>query len=264
MLKNRKLIYWSFDLYPDAFVADGLIKETNPIYKWVDRMTYKKSPYGILALGNQQFNYLADKFEDRSIRKFLLPCGIHSVPKTLQPPVWYHPDKINLAYIGNIGKAHSVEFLKNAVLSASKKETIHLILSIYGYHAEEIRQFIEDHNIKNITLTQSVKQSEMAYVDVHLVSLNHTWTHISVPSKAVSAVCSGGAIIFNGSKESDIWQIFIDSSSYVTTEQDSIDNILETLTVEVLQKQRTTSFETSKQLIATEKETIEKLLSAIG
>lgn len=263
MLNDRKLIYWSFDLYPDAFVADGLIKETNPIYKWVERMTYKKSPYGILALGDQQFNYLLNKFGDQSIRKFLLPCGIHSVSKTTQPPVWYHPDKINLAYIGNIGKAHSVNFLKNAVQSASQQESINLILSIYGYHAEEIRNYIEDQNIKNITITKSVKQSEMAYVDVHLVSLNHSWTHISVPSKAVSAVCSGGAIIFNGSKESDIWQMFIESSSYVTTDQNSIEKTLDALTLESVQKQRAASEDTSKQLLTTEKETVEKLISVL-
>lgn len=262
LLKDRKLIYWSFDLYPDAFVADGLVKETNPIYRWVERMTYKRSPYGILALGDQQFGYLADKFGDRTIRKFLLPCGIHSVRKSKETPIWYHPEKINLAYIGNIGKAHSVEFLKNAVKSASQKESIHLILSIYGFHAEEIRRFIDDQQINNITITQSVKQSEMAYVDVHLVSLNHSWTHISVPSKAVSAVCSGGAIVFNGSKESDVWQMFIESSSYVTTELDSIDKVLGALTVESVQKQRVVSAETAKQLLATEKETVEELVSA--
>lgn len=262
MLKDRKLIYWSFDLYPDAFVADGLIKESNPIYKWVERLTYKKSPYGILALGDKQFNYLADKFGDQSIRKFLLPCGIHSVSKTVEPPDWYHPDKINLAYIGNIGKAHSVDFLKNAVLSASQKEKINLILSIYGYHADEIRRFLEVQKIKNITITQSVKQSEMAYVDVHLVSLNHTWTHISVPSKAVSAVCSSGAIVFNGSKESDIWQMFIDSSSYVTTELDSIEKVLGALTLETVQKQRAASADTAKQLLKIEKETVKELVSA--
>lgn len=263
MLQNRKLIYWSFDLYPDAFVADGLVKESNSVYKLVERWTYNRSPYGILALGEGQFDYLAGKFGEKKIKKFILPCGIHNVSKFNQPPEWYHPDKINLAYIGNIGKAHSVEFLKNAVQSASQKEKINLILSIYGYHADEIRRFIEVQKIKNITITQSVKQSEMAYVDVHLVSLNHSWTHISVPSKAVSAVCSGGAIVFNGSKESDIWQMFIESSSYVTTEMESIDAVLEGLTLESVQKQRAASGEMSKKLLTIEKETVEELISVI-
>src|SRR5690606_23624403 len=44
-------------------------------------------------------------------------------------------------------------------------------------------------------------------IDIHLVTLRTSWTHIAVPSKAVSAVSLGCPILFCGSPESDNWYL---------------------------------------------------------
>lgn len=262
MLKKSKLIYWSFDIYPDAFVADGLIVKSNPLYRLLEKWTYTHSPSAIMALGDQQFKYLSGKFNDTSIRNFILPCGIHSEPKTSNVPEWYKSDQINIAYVGNIGKAHSAEFLKNFLKTVENYTHVNFFMTIYGFHADDIRKYVEEKMIKNVKFVKSVSQSEMAYIDIHLISLNESWTHISVPSKAVTAICSGSALWFNGSVESDTWQMFKDSSFYSTSDPESIVETLESIDEESVEEKRKYSSEKALSLVKQETETINQLIDS--
>ena len=47
----------------------------------------------------------------------------------------------------------------------------------------------------------------MHQFDVHVVSLKSEWDHICVPSKAVSAISEGSAILFNCSEKNDNWRL---------------------------------------------------------
>lgn len=260
LLKSKKLFYWSFDLYPDAFVSDGILSKRSKSYQLLDRLTYKFSPYGILALGENQFRYLKNKFRSNSIKKILLPCGIHNIKKAKVEPKWHHKDKINIAYVGNIGKAHSAKFLKNFIRVAEKYDQIHFFLTIYGFHAEEIRQYISENGFQNVRFTESVPQNEMGYIDIHLVSLNESWTHVSVPSKAVSAVCSGSAIWFNGSKESDTWKMFETCSYYSNNNISEIEENLSQLNhLDVIRKKERAN-NIALQLIELECQSIKELI----
>jgi|GEM_PF-1684566 len=262
LLKDKKLIYWSFDLFPDAFVADGLIRKESFIYRLIDKWTYQSSPYAIMALGSEQFNYLTGKFKNQKIRQFLLPCGIHNEPKVSEIPKWVDEKKINIAYVGNIGKAHSADFLKNFITAVEKKSHIHFLMTIYGFYADQIKEYVERNNIENVQFVKSVSQGEMAYIDVHLVSLNETWTHISVPSKAVTAVCSGSALWYNGSGDSDIWKMFRDSSFYSENDVNSIEQTLKNVTVESVTEKRNHSKRKALELQKMKSDTIKQLLNS--
>ena len=263
LLKKKKLIYWSFDLFPDAFAADGLIQKKSFLYRLIDKWTYQSSPYAILALGNEQFNYLTGKFNNQEIRQYLLPCGIHNEPQSTSHPAWYDEKRINIAYVGNIGKAHSPEFLMNFITAVEKQDHINFFMTIYGFHADRIREYVSEKNIQNIQFVSSVSQGDMAFIDIHLVSLNETWTHISVPSKAVTAVCGGSALWFNGSEESDIWQMFKESSFYSGSDVDSIGQTLKSVTVESVSEKRKHSERKSAELLKMKSDTIKKLLESL-
>lgn len=259
LLRNRNLIYWSFDLYPDAFAADGILKKKSLVYLFFEKITYKISPRGLLALGQSQFDHLKEKFQNPRVKKFLLPCGIHAEHKTEQKPAWYNENKINIAYVGNIGKAHSAEFLKNFIKLADKYEDIHFFLAIYGYHAKEIKQHVSLNSLQNIHFTDRVAQNEMAYIDIQLVSLNESWTHISVPSKAVSAVCSGSTLWYNGSKASDTWQMFQSCSYYSGDNEYGIDKILAGLNHKDVKSKKTKAKKIARELVELESKTIRDL-----
>jgi hypothetical protein len=53
-----------------------------------------------------------------------------------------------------------------------------------------------------------------------LVSLLAKWTHIAVPSKAMSSVCAGGTILFCGSKEADTWALLQEAGWHIEESAD--------------------------------------------
>jgi hypothetical protein len=217
-LKNRNFFYWTFDLYPEAFVADGLLKSDNIVYKFFEHLTYKNSPKALISLGSYQYLYLNSKFGEESTR-IILPCGIHdNLQKSdLNRPTWADPNKITMGYIGNLGRAHSLAFLKNVLKEVSGKSNMDVVVSVYGFHKQAVLKYVSELNASNIYLLDYVDKSDLTFIDIHLVSLKESWKNVSVPSKAVSAVCGGSIIWFCGPEDCDTWGL-LNSCSFRSLE----------------------------------------------
>jgi hypothetical protein len=48
-----------------------------------------------------------------------------------------------------------------------------------------------------------ISHAELLHADVHAASLRMDWTHVCVPSKAVTTVCLGRPLLFAGDPQSD-------------------------------------------------------------
>lgn len=200
-LKNWVL--WSMDLFPEGFAAAGTVKADNFIYRWILKKTYQTPPQHLIALGPNQAAFVKQSYH-QDIDTTVLPCGVlfHQV-NDLKMPEWKKDDgKIYFGYCGNLGQAHSDEFLLRFIdnLDIEKHQ---LILAVYGEKAAGVIDYAEGK--AGITILKSVPRSQLHFIDVHLVSLLKVWTHIAVPSKAVSSICAGASILFCGSKEADTW-----------------------------------------------------------
>jgi len=203
--KNIPWIYWSLDLYPYAFISSSIVSEENIFYKHMDRIFRSKVPSMLVALGELQADYIQRKWTDK-VPHIILPCGIQNVDQKQQLPSWRKMDgKIYFAYIGNMGEAHDPDFVIDFIdcLDESKHR---FVLSGYGSKIGKVIEYAK--NNRAVELVKSVNRNELHYIDVHLVSLLPKWTHVCVPSKAVSAVCAGQTVLFNGVDTSDTWQMF--------------------------------------------------------
>ncbi len=211
--KNIEWILWSMDLFPEGFAASNEISPSNFLYKYALKQTYKNAPSKIIALGPHQKKELDKKYK-KEIENVILPCGVFlDQNKIERTPSWkIFPDKIYLGYCGNCGNPHSPDFIKE-VINSINPETQHFILAVYGTKAEQVLDYAKGKN--GITILPNVPRNELHHIDVHLVSLVKSWTHVAVPSKAVSSVCSGSAILFCGSKESDNWFLLQDAGWFV-------------------------------------------------
>ena len=225
-LPERKWALWSMDLFPEAFVAIGMIAEKNAVYQWFLKKTYKNAPNKLIALGRKQAEVLVEKYNkqftiksgQRSTQKStdkldttILPCGVifHQTYDS-QLPTWRKLDgKIYFGYCGNLNDAHNEGFLIEFI-KAFDPEKHHLILALYGKKAQNVLEFAK--NYDGITVLPNVPRSQLNFIDVHLVSLLTKYTHLMIPSKAVSAVAAGGAILFCGSQESDNWDMLQDAA----------------------------------------------------
>lgn len=221
--KGKEWILWSMDLFPEGFAASNEIKSSNILYKYAIQQTYVHAPNKIIALGPKQ-KELLDKKYNKVIESVILPCGVFiDQNKSEFTPSWKtHSDKIYLGYCGNCGNPHSSEFIKE-VITAINPSTQHLILAIYGNKANEIKTFAQGK--AGITILTSVSRNELHYIDVHLVTLVNSWTHVAVPSKAVSSICSGSTILFCGNKESDNWFMLQDAGWLVEDNANLKENV---------------------------------------
>lgn len=209
---------WSMDLFPEGFAADGVIKTSHPIYRFVRWITYQFAPSQLFSLGPNQANYLQKNY-GKSIKTSIIPCGVLlDQPRDFTPPDWRTDNgKIYFGYAGNLGDAHSSAFLL-AFLKYFNPKRHHLILAIYGTKSEEILKAADSK--EGITILKNIPRSQLHYIDVHLVSLLTKWTHIAVPSKAMSSVCAGGTILFCGSKEADTWALLQEAGWHIEESAD--------------------------------------------
>jgi hypothetical protein len=207
--KNISWIYWSLDLFPEAFKANGLIKGSNPIYSYAMKCSYSYAPKILLALGELQAKYLKEQFKE-DIATEILPCGVFinnrkAIQGSAKLPDWKKDqEKICIGYIGNLGEAHSPEFLQTVINSIDPDKHT-LVLVLYGSQAEKILTSL-DSSQEGIIVLDYLPREELSHIDIHLASLKAEWVNICVPSKLVSAVHRESCFLFHGPANSDSWQ----------------------------------------------------------
>ncbi|MBP6386458.1 MAG: hypothetical protein KA313_01415 [Pseudarcicella sp.] len=238
-LFQTKWLLWSMDLFPEGFVATNTISKNNLFYRFFQKASYTWSPQKIISLGENQANYL-NKLYQKNLETIVLPCGVLiNQEKDNQPPEWKKDDnKIYFGYCGNLGDPHSEDFLIDFIKHINPSEH-HLILAIYGKKANKVLEFAK--NIMGITILTNVPRAQLHFIDIHLVSLQAEWTHIAVPSKAVSSVCAGGAILFCGKKESDTWHLLQDAAWHIDIEKNINEEVkcfFENISIQAMQSKK--------------------------
>ena len=225
---DRPWFLWSMDLFPDAFISSRLSSKWNPIYRYFDKVTYRRAPERLIALGPLQAEYIQEKYK-KNIESITLPCGImlsnlDKVDLPVSLPKWKeeYSDKIIFGYCGNVGEAHSPEFLK-ACLDQIDPEKHHFILVAYGKHSEDILAYANGK--PGVTILNHVPREQLQYIDIHVVSLKEDWVHVCVPSKLVSAVYMESNFLFCGIAACDNWHLMQDSGWLVTDDDQMIDQV---------------------------------------
>ncbi len=199
-------IEWTMDLYPEAFAAAGLIRASNPLYRFIRRSQRRHPPDAWICLGEQQAKAVA-RMRGVGRKAVILPCGICGPPpEHAEPPAWRQAERrIVLAYGGNLGEAHCPELL-GALVEAADPAKFVFHLALYGRYADGMRARLAGR--ANVAWRDSLNYDDLAAADVHIASLNPRWTHLCVPSKAVTTISLGRPLIYAGEAESDTANMF--------------------------------------------------------
>ena len=215
-------IEWTMDLYPEAFACAGILNSRNPAYIWLQRRLQTHHPDRYICLGQNQARKVLE-LRRRLEPAMIVPCGvIGDIDPTEPAPPWRtRPDQTIMAYAGNLGEAHCAEVLVRLVRLADPNRTV-FVFSAYGTKAELLKAQLN--SCRNVVWYNHMNHAELAHADVHIASLLEHWTHVCVPSKAVSTVCMGKPLMFIGSKESDVWQILEDAAWHISPARDGAYN----------------------------------------
>jgi putative colanic acid biosynthesis glycosyltransferase WcaI len=202
--------HWCFDLYPEAPVADGLLRHDSLAVRFIKRLlrtAYRRCDLHA-DLGGCMQSRLAE-YKPGTKQVTLVPWAL------VEPPVPPTPDPatrrelfgeaaLGILYSGNFGRAHSyAEFL--ALARALRGESAAMCFAVRGNRADELRREVtpEDANIRFAGFApESELEKRLGSADVHLVSLRPEWTGIVVPSKFFGSLAAGRPIIFAGDPKS--------------------------------------------------------------
>jgi len=232
LLRKCQWALWTMDLYPEAFVASKSISANNLAYVLYQKVLRRCQPDLLISLGAAQRDYLQEVYYPE-VASVITPIGISKsdvIQKEKTPPFWSDKTKVIFGYIGTIGEAHDAEQL--IALGKSLDPVRHtLILSGGGVKAELVAYALKDQ--AQVHILDHVEATYMGYIDVHIATLLPPWTHICVPSKALSAIDVGAAVLFIGHDKSDTWQ-YIKEAGWIISEGSDIASFLAELDIEIL------------------------------
>lgn len=241
LLFNNKIRWalWTLDLFPEGFHVTKRINKNNFFYKWVYRITYENRPSFLITLGEEQAKHLNIKYK-KEIPSLILPCGVFFFQdRSNDYPDWKEKDKLCFGYCGNINDAHNPDIIK-AVVDNIDPNKHQIVLALYGSRAEELKSYVSGK--PGVKLVTRVPREQLHFIDIHIVSLRKEWTHIAVPSKAVSAIFMGGTILFCGDEFSDNWQMFKESGWFIDENdkiRDQVSDFFSGLTSESVNNKKT-------------------------
>lgn len=209
-----RVIFWCFDLYPDALAAD--------------KPAGRRAILARVCARAMRFTYrYLDVCADigpcmREKLAAYRPCGeaVTLTPWALvEPGSVREPDPVvrkqifgdaalALLYSGNLGHAHDfADFLALARLLRERAPGIVFAFAVAGMRVPELKAALreDDHNIRLLPLAPEAElQKHLEAADIHLVSLRPEWSGIVVPSKFFGSLAAGRPVIFAGSRKSGI------------------------------------------------------------
>jgi glycosyltransferase involved in cell wall biosynthesis len=207
-----KIAHWAFDLYPEAPVADGMLRPDSLLVRGL--RTALRVAYGccdlIADLGGGMRRRL-DAYRPRGKRVTLVPWALSEPARPVPPDPavrreLFGDGGLGLLYSGNFGRAHSYEeFLDLA--RRLRESAVSVCFAVRGNRADELRKAVRPDD-SNVSFAGFAPESELerrlSAADVHLVSLRPEWTGVVVPSKFFGSLAAGRPTVFAGSPDSAI------------------------------------------------------------
>jgi glycosyltransferase involved in cell wall biosynthesis len=207
-----RIAHWCYDLYPEAPIAEGMVREDSVVVQIIRRMT--RAAYrscDLLADLGCCMRRLLDRYGTRTRQVTLVPWALSepengALPNPAVRESLFGDAALGLLYSGNLGRAHSYEeFLELA--RGLRHHQVSLCFGVRGNQVEQLRRAIGPGDA-NIRFAGFAPEADLALrlkaADVHLVSLRQGWTGVVVPSKFFGSLASGRPVIFAGSRDSAI------------------------------------------------------------
>jgi hypothetical protein len=205
LLRRFRWAEWTMDMFPEAFAAAGMANARGLLVRGLRQQLSLSRPDLYLALGSRQRDAVL-AWRKANEPSLVLPCGIvpPMAPETPAPPWKANEQRVILAYAGNIGEAHCAAALVRLVRLADPNRFA-FVMALYGNQADYVKAALAE--TPHVTWTDRLNHTELVHADVHLASLRPEWSHVCVPSKAVSSICLGRPVLFIGARSSDTWDL---------------------------------------------------------
>jgi colanic acid biosynthesis glycosyl transferase WcaI len=207
-----KIAHWAFDLYPEAPVADGMLRADSLLVRGL--RTALRVAYGccdlIADLGTCMRRRL-EEYQPRARKVTLVPWALSEPERPMSPDSAARQElfgaaRLGLLYSGNFGRAHSYDAFLALARQLRGADAV-MSFAVRGNRADELKAAVgpDDTNIAFAGFApESELEKRLAAADIHLVSLRPEWTGVVVPSKFFGSLAAGRPVVFDGSPDSAI------------------------------------------------------------
>lgn len=201
VLFGTKLIFVSYDLYPEVATVTNTLREGNIICRLmehINRCVYRRADH-IVSLSSEMKEYI---LKNRPI----------SAEKVTVIPNWYADkgeknrdlrhnrflETVNgrfvVSYFGNMGTMQDMQTILGAI-RALQEENIFFLFAGHGNKMDKLKQIVEEEKIPNIAIHNFLHGKDfadaLAISDCAFVSLERGATGLCVPSKTYSYMMQG-------------------------------------------------------------------------
>lgn len=212
--RDTKILFWSFDLYPDAIYAskNGNVSFFGKLLNKATVFCYKR--LDVLVDIGECMKHRLKSYVNNIYTVTLTPWSFveQNVQDEIHKPtrqMLFGDAKLTLMYTGTIGHAHEFDnFLALARKLQKENASIAFCFAGFGKKIDELKSLCnsDDLNISFAEFVNSDKElnERLSSADLMMVSLRENWTGISVPSKFFTSIATGKPVLYSGAKDSAI------------------------------------------------------------
>lgn len=204
-MRGVKHFIWEMDLFPEALVDVGLVKQNF----WMVRLLGYIADWS--RLQSDGVIVLGDCMRRRLVERGIPESQIHVAENwadgsQIFPLPLHQRGPLNVLYSGNLGRPHDIETIMYAMERLKGEPQFHFQFVGDGARRKELSDFCRRNGIANISFAPYCRRDEMsanlASADIGLVTQREACLGTVVPSKVYALLAAGRPILYIGPRDS--------------------------------------------------------------
>ena len=202
VLFGTKLIFVSYDLYPEVATVTNTLREGNMICRLmnhINKCVYRRADH-VVSLGSEQRTYILDHRDITPDRVSVIPNWYkdEGEPSRSREDNRFRDtvgDWFVVSYFGNMGTMQDMKTILGAIRELKNDDKVFFLFAGHGNKMEKLKRIVEEEGISNVCIHKFLHgqdfQDALAISDCALVSLEKGATGLCVPSKTYSYMMQG-------------------------------------------------------------------------
>jgi glycosyltransferase involved in cell wall biosynthesis len=210
-LRRQRYVVLVYDLFPDALIQFGLLKNSGLIarlWRGMNRLVLENAEI-VFTISDGMAVTLQKSFDAHKTR----PGKVLAIPNWADTD-WIRPiaketnefahkygqvDKLTIMYSGNLGKTHDIETILKAAQKLRKHDNIGFMIIGDGEKKDLVAQTKCRDNLDNLTVLpfqpEKVLPFSLPTADIAVVTVDKGSEYLNVPSKTYYALAAGSALV---------------------------------------------------------------------
>ena len=202
ILFDTKLVFVSYDLYPEVATVTGTLGKGNPICRLmnhINKRVYRRAD-AIVALSSEMRDYIAENRPVFPEKIVVIPNWFGDqgmLPKKPETNRFREAvgDRFVVSYFGNMGTMQDMDTLLEAIRCLKNDGKTFFLFAGHGNKMEKLKQIVGEEGISNIAIHSFLHGQDfkdaLAVSDCAFVTLEKGATGLCVPSKTYSYMMQG-------------------------------------------------------------------------